>query len=64
MPKLDEVTRKRRKFLDASTTVTVKVNLPQLPVAKLVTLVVVNVTEAQLALPASGSFMEEAPLVL
>lgn len=60
MPKLDEVPRKRRKFLDAST----MVNLPQLPVAKLVTLVVVNVTEAQLALPASGSFMEEAPLVL
>lgn len=33
--KLDEVSRKRRKFLDASTTAVAKVNLPQLPVVEL-----------------------------
>lgn len=64
LPKLDEVPRKRRKFLDVSTTAAVKVNLPQPSVAKLVTPAVTDVTEAQLALSAPEPVMEEDPLAV
>lgn len=61
--RLDEVPRKRRKFLDASTTVT-EGYLPQLPVVELAKPVVVSMTEAQLALPALELVMEAASLAV
>lgn len=64
LPKLDDVPRKRRKFLVTSTTIAAKVNLPHPSVVELVKPVVESVTEAQLALPAPEPIVEVAPLAV
>lgn len=62
LPKLDEVPRKKRKFLDASATAAVKVNLSQPSDTKLAIPTEVVMAEAQLALPAPESVVEEVVL--
>lgn len=62
LPKLDEVPRKKRKFLDASAATVVKAKLPQSSVAKLVSRTEADVAEAQLALPTPEPVVEEARL--
>lgn len=62
LPKLDEVPRKKRNFLDASAAAAVKTNLPQPSVSKLVTPTEVDMADMQLALPALETVVEEAPL--
>lgn len=52
LPKLDEVPRKKRKFLDASVAAAVK----------LVTPTEVDMADVQLALPSLETVVEEAPL--
>lgn len=57
LPKLDEVPRKKRNFLDASAAAAVKPS-----VSKLVTPTEVDMADMQLALPALETVVEEAPL--
>lgn len=62
LPKLDEISRKRRKFLNAYVTAAVKANLSQPFDTKLATPTEVDMAEVQLALPTPEPVVEEAVL--
>lgn len=61
-PKLDDVPRKRRKFLDASTTAVARVDLPHPSVTEHTKPVVTSTIETQLILCTPEPIVEVAPL--